>query len=275
MTTWIDAGLGATGPLGELDDVSGSNDGIRQIDVQGIAKGLRKFTTSGLPATVESAGDLLDLRSVVARSVHPTDPQSRLSALNTLLVRLIVESANDDPDSSMAIAARIVFGIAKGTRGTTHTRRRELASGLLAFDVDHFRKRIEPKLVETVASAMYADLLRYKRRIKRSPESEEPTGDTPSITADDFTHEEELISRIWSEVYALRAELIAVGRLKAQPGGEYASQAQDHRREASLRQAKLDALLVEWKAIYGDRFIRHGGAEFVAEGVRRISISPT
>lgn len=135
--------------------------------------------------------------------------------------------------------------------------------------VDHFRKHIEPKLIEDIATLLYRDLLRYKRRIRRAPLSEEPTGDTPSIMEQDFTHQEELVSRIWQRVYGWRAELIAVGRLSGQPG--YESQAEDHRQAAGREEAALRRLLNEYAETYGKEFVRHGEAEYAAEGLAKLT----
>jgi hypothetical protein len=158
-----------------------------------------------------------------------------------------------------------LFAITKGTRGTTLEFRRLKAAEALSYEVTHFRKRIEPKLLETLAAVVYADLLRYKRRVRRAPASEEPTGDTPSITEHDFTHQEELVSRIWSHVYALRAELIAAGRLGADPA--YVSQAEEHRQKAAQERAAVDELLIEFTKTYGEAFLRHGEAEWSVEGI--------
>lgn len=220
----------------------------------------------GLPTTTRAAGEVLPhLRSVIARSVDPYDESSRIAALNQLLVRFIVE-LDEDADSHVVA---ILFGLVKGTRGTTLESRREKVAEVLAYEVTHFRKRIEPRLLEQLAAVVYADLLRYKRRVRRAPASEEPTGDTPSITADDFTHQEELVSRIWSHVYALRAELIAAGRIEAD--ASYASQAEDHRQAAERERSAVDRLVAEFTETYGEAFIRHGEVEFAVEGLKRLA----
>jgi hypothetical protein len=252
----IDAGLNIPSPWDES---------MPAIDVNDLTAELRALATTGLPATVETAGRLLGLRSVMARSVHPHDPMSRLEALNRLLVRLLVEW-DDEPDGE---ALRIVFGIAPGTGGTTHTARRSKATTHLGYDADHFRKRVEPKLIRSLAEAVYTDLLRYKRRIRRATTAEEPTGDTPSLREDDLTHEEELISRIWQHVYGLRAELIAVGRLDGEP--HFHGQVEDHRQAANREVEQLRALVGEYTSTYGDGLIRHGEAEYQVEGLERLA----
>lgn len=261
---WIDAGV-----HGQFDPWAGMDDSNLpahpRIGVDGLVTALRKVLRSGLPLTVRNAGEVLpNLRSVVARSIDPYDRASRVDALNRLLVRFILELDEDRGSPALAV----LFSLAKGARGTTLQVRRDRVAGILNYEVTHLRKRIEPDLIEELGSAMYADLLRYKRRVRRAPTSEEPTGDTPSITAHDLTHQEELVSRIWSHVYALRAELIAVGRMEHDP--DYMSQAEDHRKEATIARASVDALVREYVATYGEAFLRHGEAEYSVAALRRL-----
>lgn len=234
------------------------------VDEEALASELRKVLRRGLPLTSRSAGEVLpNLRSVIARSTHPYDLSSRVDALNRLLVRMIVD-LGDEPSGR---ALGVLFGIAKGTRGTTLSSRQEKAAAVAGYDVTHCRKRVQPKLLYELAQMIYADLLRYKRRIRRAPQSEEPTGDTPSITADSFSHQEELVSRIWQHVYGLRAELIAVGRLEADLA--YASQAEDHRHAAERERSALDDLMREYVETYGVEFVRHGEAEYSVSALQR------
>lgn len=231
-----------------------------QVTVEDLRTALSSVIRKGLPLTQRNAGDVLpNLRSVIARSVHPYDPQSRVQALNSLLVRLVVEHEHEGERQAQAC----LLAVAKGTRGTTLDHRRRAAAEVLGYDHDHFRKRIEPQLLGHLAEALYADLLRYKRRVRRAPAAEEPTGDTPSLTEQDLTHQEELVSRIWQHVYGLRAELIAQARLSAQPG--YESQAEDHRQAGERELAKVRSLVAEYKQLYGEEFIRHGEAEYAVE----------
>ena len=230
-----------------------------------LVKALRAVLRFGLPLTTRNAGEVLpNLRSVVARSIDPYDRASRVDALNRLLVNCIVELDDERGNPSLGV----LFAIAMGTRGTTLQARRARAAEILAYEATHFRKRIEPRLVEALAADLYADLLRYKRRLRRAPASEEPTGDTPRIGPDDFTHQEELVSRIWQHVYGLRAELIAVGRMEIDPA--YESQAEDHRKAAARARASVDGLVREYVETYGERWIRHGEAEWSVDGMRRL-----
>jgi hypothetical protein len=237
-----------------------------RVDAEGLAQALRRVVRYGLPLSTRAADDVLpSLRSVIARSIHPYDLASRVEALNRLLVSLIFEL--DDENSGGALA--ILFAIAEGTRGTTLQSRRDKAAGLLNYDSTHFRKRVEPRLIGELAEAMYADLLRYKRRVRRAVQAEEATGDTPTISAMDFTHEEELISRIWEHVYGLRAELIAAGRLQYEVS--YHSQAEDHRQAATRTVEVLRNLIAEYTDTYGTTLIQHGEAEYSIDALARLA----
>jgi hypothetical protein len=85
----------------------------------GLADELRRVLKGGWPLTVETAGEVLpNLRSVVARSVHPDEPVSRLDALNELLARALNGLGSFDDHRCVA---PILFGVAEGFRGATLT----------------------------------------------------------------------------------------------------------------------------------------------------------
>lgn len=236
------------------------------VPVEQLVAGLMRLLRRGLPVGEAAAGSLLpNLKNVVARSVHTDVAVSRLDALNELLPRLLAGIE----DERYSEACRILFGIAVGTRRTTLTARRRQAADLLGYGLDHFRTRVEPELVRGVAEVLRRDLLRYKSRVKRAAASLEPTGDTPQLTADDLTAEEELISRIWQHVYGLRAELIAHLRLAEHEG--YEGQAEDHRQAAGRQHDGLRELIEEYVGAYGENLIEHGKAEFSVEALERLA----
>lgn len=239
---------------------------VETISTEELAGELAKLVRLGLPATETSAGPVLtNLKSVLARSVHPDEPLSRLDALNDLLPKLIGKLE----DETYREAVAVLFGLALGTRRSRLTDRRRQAADLLNYNVDHFRTRIEPELVRAVAEQVQRDLLCYKSRVKRAVNTLEPTGDTPSLTIEHLTAEEELISRVWQHVYGLRAELIAHGRLEDQVG--YAGQAEDHRQAAMRQQEELRRLIAEYVSTYGKSLIEHGEAEYAVEGLERLA----
>ena len=244
-----------------------NNDGpIDAASTDDLAAALGKVIAKGHPCTEATAPELLlDLKSVYARAVVPSDPLSRLQALNALLPRLIASL----DDARYREAVQTLFGLAPGTRRTTLTARRRQASSVLGYSQAHFRDVIEADLVQAVAVAVHNDLLRYRSRVKRASESLRPTGDTPALGPEHINAEEELISRIWQHVYGLRAELIAVARLSVSEG--YEAQAEDHRQAAGREESQLRALIAEYQETYGENLIRHGEAEYAVAAMARLA----
>ena len=231
----------------------------KAIDVEDIEKELRRLVRQGLPLSRQRAGDILPhLRSIAARSVHPYDRSSRVNALNQQLARLLIEREDDDGQG-----LRTLFCVSKGTRGTNLSTRRARAADELGYDHDHFRKKIEPRLIAEFADAVYEDLLRYKQQTRRALNAQEPVGDTPDLTEKHLTHEEELISRIWQHVYGLRAELIAQYRLEQENG--YEQRVEEHKQNASAEMASIRSLVEQYRDTYGQDFIKHGEAEFALD----------
>jgi hypothetical protein len=244
--------------------VSQADGPIASVTTDELVEWLRPILAKGLPVKERAAGPLAQLRSVYARAVIPSEPRSRLQALNELLPRLIASLH----DARFREATQILFGLAPGTRGTTLTARRRQAAAVLDYHVEHVRQRKEAELLEAVAVALNEDLLRYRSRVKRAVESEEPTGDTPRLGPEHLTHEEELVSRIWQHVYGLRAELIALARLSEQEGFE--RQVEDHRQAARREEEALRSLLNEYANTYGQQLIRHGEVEFPVAAMERL-----
>lgn len=235
-------------------------------DVDVLDDKLKPVVHAGLPASDQVIDDaLLGLLGIAARSIHPDERVSRADAFNELVPRLIARIKDDFERQ----ATQIIFGVAQGTKGLNLTNRRSRAAALQGYDDDHFRKKIEPRLRREVALLLHRDSLRYKSRSRRALGAMEPTGDTPKLTDDDLTAEEELISRIWAEVYTLRAETIAALRKQEEP--EYASQVAEHELAARAAGKRLESMLGEYANTYGERFIRHGENEFDPEGLKRLA----
>lgn len=155
---------------------------------------------------------LLGLRGITARAVDPTDEASRAAALNDTLRGLLARI----PDARYASAARALFGLPPAQPGQSLTARRELAAEQAGHQVHHFRKRVEPKLIEKIAGELLADNERLMRSPMVAPRLAPAAGRRP-IPADPFAWEvaehEERLTRLWSAIYAARAELLAVERL--------------------------------------------------------------
>lgn len=274
---WAESGHPLSDPFSSPDASihSGDDPGLtrhplsRRVGMDDLVAALRPLLRRGLPADLRRAGELLpNLRSVIARSVHPTDAMSRVDALNELLIRFVADIDHD----RYGQPARILFGVAPGMSGTTLTVRRQHAADHLGYDLDHFRKRIEPEVLRAVAELIYRDLLRYKKRLVGG-KGELVEAATFTIRPEDMTAEQELTSRVWAAVYAVRAELIGLGRLASQPG--YETAADIHRAAARERVDELRQALANYRRTYG-AIIRHGNLEYRVEALERlVTISDT
>ncbi len=174
---------------------------------------MQRLLRHGLPVTPTSADAvLLGLRGVVARAVDPSDEASRTAALDGVLRGLLARF----PDARYASATRALFGLPPGEPGQNLTVRRELAAAEAEHEVHHFRKRIEPKLIEKIAWELLADADRFTRSPAIAPRLA-PASSRQPVPADPFAWEvaehEEALARLWAAIYALRAELLAVERL--------------------------------------------------------------
>ena len=179
--------------------------------VAAVARLLRR----GLPVTPASTDTaLLELRGIVARAVDPADPASRTTALDGTLRGLLARF----PDTRYASAARALFGLPPAEPGMNLTVRRELAAEQAGYEMHHFRKRIEPKLIERIAWELIADADRFTRLPMIAPRLA-PVTARQTTPADPFAWEvaeqEEQLTRLWSALYAARAELLAVERLRS------------------------------------------------------------
>ncbi|MGH3844880.1 MAG: hypothetical protein ACRDS0_26110, partial [Pseudonocardiaceae bacterium] len=109
-----------------------------------------------------------------------------------------------------------LFGLPPAEPGQNLTERRERAAAAAGHEVHHFRKRVEPKLIEKVAWELIADADRFTRSRMIAPRLALTT-ERQQVQPDPFAWEvaehEEQLSRLWSAIYAARAELLAVERL--------------------------------------------------------------
>jgi len=242
-----------------------------------IVKALRGVVSAGLPVRPEYANEtLLGLRGVVARSIDMDSRLSRIKALDDLLARFL----SHYPDDELGEAARVLFGITVGIRGKNLTERRELAARHAGFEYDHFRKHIEPKILTQLAWQMHRDSQNYIPRTKAAPPPLESIGDTPIIRQDDVSSLdaalfEEMLSRLWANVYSLRAEILKVERLKNWPYDPTEPKLSEQKLSAAI-EARDQALgstkvtIQRYLDTYGKR-ITHGDAEYSVEGLLRLA----
>lgn len=149
---------------------------------------------------------------MIARAVDPGDAVSRTTALDGVLRGQLARF----PDARYAESARALFGLPPTRPGQNLTTRREQAARAAGHEVHHFRKRVEPRLVEQLAAALLADADRFTRSRVIAPRLA-PVCERQVLPADPFAWElaehEEALCRSWATIYALRAELLAVERL--------------------------------------------------------------
>lgn len=245
--------------------------------VEELAEALQPLIASGLP--VDTGLDdlrLLGLRGVVARSIDPDIRLSRIKALDDLLRRMLATY----PDDVLAGAAQELFGIAPGSRGMTLTDRRDRAARAADRSPDHFRKHIEPKIIQRVAWLLHRDSQNYISRERDTPPPLAVSGDTPVVAFGDITDKdrnehEEALSRLWAHVYALRAEILKTERLKqwpydpSEPGtSERILQETITARDNEIRVIQI--LIEQYIGKYGES-IAHGDGEFSARALLRLA----
>ncbi|MGW4461362.1 hypothetical protein [Micromonospora sp. NPDC004704] len=258
---------GAAAPLQTFD---------RPPDVDTLVGGLERLLRDGLPATEETADPaLLGLRGVWARSNDPDDVLSRVEALNKLLAGLIPKIP-PQRERDWARGAEVLFKLAPATAKLNLSQRYERGARAIPYNEDHFRQEIVPKILRQIARELRTDSQRYIPTAQASPQPE-LTGDAPGIRGEHLSSRdralyEERLSRLWEYVYGLRAELMAVERLKAWPEDEeHGAMKLEEARDSALWQT---ARLMHWIAMYlreYDNVVPHGDAEYRAEALLRLA----
>ena len=177
-----------------------------------MVKALRPIVRAGLPVNPDFGDEtLLGLRGVAARSADPRDRLNRVKTLDQLIRKLLVYY----PDDELGESARILFGLAVGSRGRNLTTRRIQAAETAGYDSDHFRKHVEKKILRDIAWELHRDSQNYMRQSRSMRQSLGSSGDMPTITWEDISSEEavehqELLSRVWAQAYTARAEILRV-----------------------------------------------------------------
>ncbi|UXM91010.1 hypothetical protein [Paenarthrobacter sp. JL.01a] len=245
--------------------------------LEDITKALRPIVAAGLPVRPNFSDEtLLALRGVVARSIDPDDRLNRVKALQDLLARLLLHFPNDQLGES----ARTLFGLTPGTRGKNLTARRQQAADEAGYESEHFRKRVEPQLLQQVAWQLHQDSQNYIPRSRATPPPLENSGDTPTlrwgdVSSKDASEHQEQISRLWAHVYALRANILRVERLKVWPfdPSEPATSEEKLQQAVAARNREVQVvkiLIQRYIQTYGQR-IEHGDAEFNAAALLRLA----
>jgi hypothetical protein len=230
----------------------------------GIAEEVRVLLRAGLPAQLERCGPgLLALRGVKARALRSDDRGSRARALDGLLREQLDRLEN----AELAAPARLLFGVEPSTSGATLTVRRAAAAQAAGYEVHHFRKRIEPKLLGLVAWQLQRDSEEFSTQHAEPPELHAASGRL-ALPADVFAWEaaehQHAIARLWGAVYLLRAELLTVACLVSMNAedSELAASASG----ALWRHALVLAAAEHYRVAYGVVLL-HAASELGPEGV--------
>jgi len=241
-------------------------------EVHEVEAELVQVLRKGLPATVRTAGRLQHLSGVLARSPRLDETAMRIAALNRLLNDVVTKL---EAEPALAAGAPALFGLADGTAGLTLTKRRERCAQALGYEPETVRRHLESRIVRAVAEALREDTLRYKTRTLFGgyANNESPAADgSPRIEPSDLVHREELSSRVWSAVYLLRAEFIAVGRARENNDGSL--DFEEAANNALYAMALQLHLLDQYVSDYGERIMRSGLEHHVDYLVRIASWHP-
>ncbi|HEX8006313.1 MAG TPA: hypothetical protein VF482_07790 [Trebonia sp.] len=177
-----------------------------------LAAELRALLRAGLPVRLEKCGpQLLALRGVKARSLQPDLVGSRARALDALLREQLDRLENGE----LAAAARLLFGAEASTSGATLTLRRAAAAAAAGYEVHHFRKRVEPRLLELLAWQLRKDSEDFTARHAEPPQllaASAPMVLPADVFAWEAAEHQHALAALWGAVYLLRAELLTVAR---------------------------------------------------------------
>ncbi|GAA0424362.1 hypothetical protein Acor_45180 [Acrocarpospora corrugata] len=204
---------------------------------------------AGLPVRADQCGpSLLGLLGVKARAQRPEQSDSRARALDGLLREQLDRLENGE----LAAATRLLFGADATTSGTTLTARRAAAAAAADYEVHHFRKRIEPKLVELIAWQLRRDSEQFATRHAQPPELHSASRRLV-LPADVFAWEaaehQHVLAVLWGAVYQLRAELLTVARLVSMTAAEH--EVTDATNSALWRHAQVLHAARSYQAAYG------------------------
>jgi hypothetical protein len=223
----------------------------------GLAEELRGLARKGLPLEPGGAWPrLTGLASVSARVGDDKSPAARTEALDWVLRRVL---ARLEPEG-LRDSAKALFGLPPAEAGSNLTHRRETAAKVLEREVNHFRKRVEPRILIALAHALERDAA-GQAKSWASPPPVRPGRRRRHLPADVFAWEaaehEEVLTRLWACVYALRAELLAVERQVSMGGAGAASVASD---AALWRFGQLHAQARRYRVAYGGELLLDGTA---------------
>lgn len=166
---------------------------------------------AGLPVRPKTAGEYLPYFPIVLAHSKATDHLARVVGLDTVVTELLRDlPANDEGD-----ALRILFAFKPAHRSWNLTHRQSEAAKTLGCSAEHMRKHRQADLLDDFTY----EFIRRNERYKIAPARRVLLGEVPDAGAFDETDDLMLIeyqARCMTELYALRADLIAIRRLRDQ-----------------------------------------------------------
>ncbi len=155
----------------------------------------------------------------------------------------------------------MLFGAEASTSGATLTARRTAAATAAGYEAHHFRKRIEPKLLDLLAWQLRRDSEEFTAQHAEPPELHAASR-LLVLPADVFAWEaaehQHALAVLWGAVYLLRAELLTVARLASMESDDDALAAATA--IALWRHALVLRAVGQYRAAYG-AVLLHGAAE--------------
>lgn len=230
---------------------------------------LRRVARSGLtPSRLTNLPKLFDL-AIVATEAHGNRPLDRAIALQSV----IGEAVDELGEGPSGEAVRLLLGMTPRSRGLLLKDRRDLAADHIGIEAETFRKGWEIQLLGELADEVYK--LESQRRV---PIRVKPSKRRGPIL-DDLRHgtgksldRREAEARLWSLMYALRADLLAVARWQAERPGTEAWIGHAH--TALWRYARFLAAMARFMDEYGSALVMAGNEVTVDEAVSLLGWRP-
>jgi len=237
-----------------------------------LLKELRDVVRSGASATRLSQSKLPTLMglAIVGVEAATNRPLDRAIALETVL-REAAEALGDGPTGE---TVRLLLGLTSRSRGLLLKDRRDLAADHLGIRADTFRKGWEQELLIELADELYK--LETERRVpvrvrgrrRAGPVLDEFRQGTGGKSLD----RREAEARLWSLMYALRADLLAVAHWRdTQPEGE---QWRPYAHSALWLYGRFIADMATFVDLYGSALVMAGNEVTVREAASLLGWRP-
>lgn len=233
---------------------------IVRLSLEELADALLPILRQGLPVTPETAGEHLPYFPLVLAHAKGTDHLARVIGLDVVVTAIVKEW----PDTAGGAALRVLFALSPTQRGWSLARRQAEAAELTRYSQDHFRKHVQRRLLLDVAYEFARRNSRYKPYpVKPMLVGERPPNEPPA-PGDDLL-QLELEARAHAEMFALRADLLAVRR----PGEEAPATAGRFALDCLWHYARVLDLIATHVNTYGAT-LRLGASDTAVERAVRV-----